>query len=148
MVRMQLWRWLTASAARCLLYVDEMVVLVEVVVVVLWRKWRWFDVLVGGTLVQRWCWRSVETTTVCVRGVAGRRLQWRCCAVVHYRWLGCPRTMDAWQLFWGPWRRQRIAAISAIHVAWQTSGFVVAAAGRRNPSSRNRLLEGEERICY
>lgn len=146
MVRMQLRRRLTTRTvtANRLLYMYQMVVLVEVVV--LWRKWWWFYVLVSGTLVQRWGCSVVEAA--CVRCVAGRRLQGGCCAV-HYRWLGCPRTMDAWQLFWGPWRRQRIAAISAIHVAWQTSGFVVAAAGRRNPSSRNRLLEEKERkYCY
>lgn len=55
----------------------------------------------------------------------------------HYGRLGSPGTMDTGQRLRGPRRRQRIAAISAIHVARYTSGFdgLSSAVVHQDPSS-------------
>lgn len=55
----------------------------------------------------------------------------------HYGRLGSPGTMNTRQGLRGPRRRQRIAAISAIHVARYTSGFdgLFSAVVHQDPSS-------------
>lgn len=74
------------------------------------------------------------------RIVVGAVDRWRLAGTIgsaHYGRLGSPGTMNTWQGLRGPRRRQRIAAISAIHVARYTSGFDVlfSAVVHQDPSS-------------